>query len=135
LEKNWILKFLEFHIFKGINVFSICLIGFYPLNFFLIKCVLLYKSFSNPLQCHRCSLLEVLNQNLNLKFHQMGFWFEFLGICMNDKVIICHGFKWQNITIYLIFCFFCSLMLILACWIMVAFESWRYIEPCHFTLF
>jgi hypothetical protein len=28
------------------------------------------------------SLLKVQNKNLNLKFHQMDFWFEFLDIHM-----------------------------------------------------
>jgi len=43
-----------------------------------------------------CSFVEVLNQNLNLKFHQMNFWFEILDIHMNEKTITCHdchGFK------------------------------------------
>jgi hypothetical protein len=37
---------------------------------------------------HYYSLLDVLNQNLNLKFHQMDFWFEFLNIHMNEKAMI-----------------------------------------------
>jgi hypothetical protein len=57
----------------------------------------------------------------------MDFWFEFLDIHMNEKVITCHdchGFKWQNIIIYPILNFFyCSVMLVLACWIVVALES------------
>ncbi len=39
----------------------------------------------------------------------MNFWFEFLGICMNEKVTTCHDchdFKWQNINIYPIWLFF-----------------------------
>ncbi len=32
-----------------------------------------------------CSLLKVLNQNLNLKFYQMDFRFKFLDIHMNGK--------------------------------------------------
>jgi hypothetical protein len=50
----------------------------------------------------------------------MDFWFEFLNIQMNEKIITCHdyhGFKWQNINIYQILtnfslrfdAFFCSL--------------------------
>jgi len=42
------------------------------------------------------ALLNVFNQNLNLKFHQMDFWFEFLDIHMNKKTVTshdCHGFK------------------------------------------
>jgi hypothetical protein len=34
----------------------------------------------------------------------MDFWFEFLDIHMNEKVVTyhdCHGFKWKNINIYL----------------------------------
>jgi len=53
----------------------------------------------------------VLNQNLNLKFHQMDFLFEILAIHMNEKTTYhdCHGFKWQNINIYPILIFFlCS---------------------------
>ncbi len=51
---------------------------------------------------HCYSFLKVLNQNLNLQFHQMDFWFEFLDIHMNEKTITCHdyhGFKWKNINI------------------------------------
>jgi hypothetical protein len=50
-----------------------------------------------------CALLEVPNQNLNLKFHQVDFLFELFNIHMNEKTITCHdchGFKWQNINIY-----------------------------------
>jgi hypothetical protein len=54
----------------------------------------------------RCySILKVPNQNKNLKFNQMNFWFEFLDIHMNEKAITYHdyhGFKWKNINIYLI---------------------------------
>jgi hypothetical protein len=32
-----------------------------------------------------CSLLKVLNQNLNLQFYQMDFRFKFLDIHMNEK--------------------------------------------------
>jgi hypothetical protein len=52
--------------------------------------------FDGPLQNKR-SLSKVLNQNLNLNFHQMNFWFEFLNIHMNEKIITCHdfhGLKW-----------------------------------------
>ncbi len=55
--------------------------------------------------CHRCSLSKVLNQNLNLKFRQMDFWFEFLDIHMNKKITTCHdchGFKWEKIYLSLI---------------------------------
>jgi hypothetical protein len=66
-------------------------------------------------------ILKVLNQNLNLKFHQMDFWFEFLDIHMNEKVITCHdchGFKWQNINIYpILIVFLYDLTTFLACWI------------------
>jgi hypothetical protein len=52
-----------------------------------------------------CAFLKVLNQNLNLnlKFHQMDFLFEFFNIHMNEKAVTCHdhhGFKCQNINIY-----------------------------------
>ncbi len=70
---------------------------------------------------HCCSLLEVLNQNLNLKFHQMDFWFGFHDIHMNEKTITCHdchGFKWKNINIYpILIVFLCDLMPFLAHWI------------------
>jgi hypothetical protein len=66
--------------------------------------------FDSPLQNWLLSyeyvfILEVLNQSLNLKFHQMDFLFGFLNIYMNEKEIILHdfhGFKWQNMNIYLI---------------------------------
>jgi hypothetical protein len=32
-----------------------------------------------------CSFLKVLNWNLNLKFYQMNFWFEFLDIHVIEK--------------------------------------------------
>jgi hypothetical protein len=60
-----------------------------------------------------CSFSNVINQNLNKKFNQMDFWFEFLGI-MNEQTINSHhyhGFKWQNINITLVlFGFVCSLI-------------------------
>ncbi len=67
------------------------LIGFYPLNIFshqmcFIRWILLivyYKIDSCLMHCY--SFLKVLNQNLNLKFHQMNFCFEFLDIHMNEK--------------------------------------------------
>jgi hypothetical protein len=71
-----------------------------------------------------CSLLEVLNQNLKLKFSSNGFWFELLNIHINEKTITCHdfhGFKWQNINIYqILIVFLCGLMPFLACWIVIA---------------
>jgi hypothetical protein len=39
----------------------------------------------------------------------MDFWFEFFDIHMNEKSTICHdchGFKWQNINVYLILTIF-----------------------------
>jgi hypothetical protein len=70
------------------------------------------------------SFLKVCNQNLNLKFHHMDFWFEYLDIHMNEKKKTCHdcnGFKWKNINIYLILnLFFCDMTPFLACWIMTA---------------
>jgi len=71
-----------------------------------------------------CALLKVLNQNLNFKFHQMDFWFEFFNIHMNQIIIICHdfhGFKLQNINIYpILIVFLYSLTPILAHCIMIA---------------
>jgi hypothetical protein len=69
--------------------------------------IVLCKIDSCPTYCY--SFLKVLNQNLNLKFHQMDFWFVFLDIHVNGKVIICHdcnGFKWQNINIFQILTIF-----------------------------
>jgi len=105
-----VLKNLSFtipHILKY-DVFLMWLIGLYPLKFVLIKCVfikwvlliVLCKIGSCLTHCY--SFLKVLNQNLNLKFQQMDFWFEFLDIHMNEIIITCHdchGFKWQNINI------------------------------------
>jgi hypothetical protein len=48
--------------------------------------------------------LQLVIINLNLKFHQMDFLFEFLDVHMNEKIITYHdfhGFKWKNINIYL----------------------------------
>ncbi len=51
----------------------------------------------------------------------MDFWFEFLNIHMNEKIITCHEFhvfKWENINIYQIFIVFLwGPMPFLACWI------------------
>ncbi len=54
----------------------------------------------------------------------MDFWFEFLNIYMNEKVMTyhdCHGFKWQNINIYqTLIVILCNLAPFLACWIVIA---------------
>jgi hypothetical protein len=90
--------------------------------------------FDSPMQNwlflhNRCSLSKVLNQNLNLKFHQMSFFFEFLNIHMNEKTTSCydfHSFKWKNINISLILIFFlCDLTPFLAHWIMIATISYN----------
>ncbi len=74
-----------------------------------------------------CSLLEVLKQNLNLKFYQMNFLFELFDIHMNEKQTTCHdcyGFKWQNINIYpILTIFLCSPTPFLACWIVTTFKK------------
>jgi len=66
-------------------------------------------------------IFKGLKSNLNLKFHQMDFWFEFLDIHMNEKAVICHdchGFKWQNINIYpILIVFLCDSTPFFACWI------------------
>jgi len=41
----WIFKVLEFHIFEIVNVFLVCLIGYYDVIFFTINLFLLYESF------------------------------------------------------------------------------------------
>jgi hypothetical protein len=78
------------------NVVLMWLISIYPLNSFLI----------------------ILNQNLNLKYHQMDFWFEFFNIHMNEKTITCHDChecKWQNINIHpILIVFLCGPMPFLA---------------------
>jgi hypothetical protein len=71
----------------------------------------------------RCSFLEILNQNSNLKFHQMDFWFEFLDINLNEKTTICHdchGFKWWNINNCPILILFFLRDTLLARWIVTA---------------
>ncbi len=97
-----------------------------------ILLIVLYKIDSYLMRC--CSLLEVLNQNFNFKFHQMNFWFEFLDIHMNEKVIpyhYFHGFKWQNINIYpILIIFLYNLMLLLTCWIMITPKG----LPCFFAI-
>jgi hypothetical protein len=64
---------------------------------------------------------------LKLKILSMDFWFEFLDIYMNEKVITCHdfhGFTWKNINIYLILTIFlCGPMPFLVHWIMIAHVS------------
>jgi hypothetical protein len=107
----WIFKVLELHIFQGINVFLmwsivLFLLISFPSNVFYYIWVLLIVLFKiDSCLTHCCSLFKVLNQNFILKFHQMDFQFKFLDIHRNEKVTICHdchGFKWQNINIYLI---------------------------------
>ncbi len=120
----WIFKVLQFHIFQGMTIF---LIWFLSSWIFRIKCVfiiwvlLIILCKIDSYLTHWYSFLKVLNQNLNLKFHQMDFWFEFLDIHMNKKTITshdCHGFKWQNINIYLIYLvFLCNLTPFLVHWI------------------
>jgi hypothetical protein len=39
------------------------------------------------------SLSKELNQNLNLKFYEMKFLFEFLEIRMNKKTTTCHDYS------------------------------------------
>jgi hypothetical protein len=65
------------------------------------------------------SFLEVLNQNLNLNFHEMDFWFEFFHIHVNEKAITCHdchGFKWHKYLSNIEF-FLCGLAFFWDCWI------------------
>ncbi len=102
------------------------LISIYPLKsfshqiFFIIWVLLIILCKIDFCLTHRCSLLKVINQNLNLKFHEIYFWFEFLDIHMNEKTITCHdchGFKWKNINIYpILINFLCNLTPFLACW-------------------
>jgi hypothetical protein len=57
----------------------------------------------------------------------MDFWFEFLNIHMNEKIITCHdyhGFKWPNINIYpILIIFLCGPTPFLARCIMIAPHS------------
>ncbi len=76
---------------------------------FIIWVLLIVLSKIESCLTHWRAFLKVLNQNLNLKFHQMDFLFEFLNIHMNEKTITfpnCHDFKWKNINIYSILIFF-----------------------------
>jgi hypothetical protein len=54
----------------------------------------------------------------------MDFWFEFLDIYMNEKVITyhdSHDFKWKNINIYpILIVFLCGSKPFLARWIVIA---------------
>jgi hypothetical protein len=111
----WIFKVLEFHIFFLMGVFLMWLISLYHFSFFFyqmhfiiwVLLITLCKINSCSMCCY--SLLKVLNQNLNLKFHQMDFWFEFFEIRMNENTISCHdyhSFKGQKINIYPILTFF-----------------------------
>jgi hypothetical protein len=45
----WIFKVLEFHVFEMVNVFLVCLIGYYHLIFATINLFLLYESFESLL--------------------------------------------------------------------------------------
>jgi hypothetical protein len=90
------------------NVFWMWLIGFYFLKFLKSKCFYYMNPFVSPLQIdlfwhNMCSFSNVLNENINIKFHQMNFWFEFLDIHMNEQTTFCHdchchGFKWENVN-------------------------------------
>jgi len=105
------------------NIFKmwlICLYPFFsPIKYVFIIWILLIvlcKIYSCLMHCY--VFLEVLNKNLNLKFHQMDFLFEFLNIHMNEKTKTCHdyhGFKWQKNNIYpTLIIFLCSPMPFLA---------------------
>jgi hypothetical protein len=43
----WIFKVLKFHIFEIVNLFLVCLIGYYHRIFFTINLFLLYESFES----------------------------------------------------------------------------------------
>jgi hypothetical protein len=106
-----------------------------------ILLIVLCKINSCLIQCY--SFLEVLNQNLNLKFHH-GFlvcipWcsYEWKKKTCHD----CHGFKWKNINIYsILIVFLCGSMPILARWIVIA-PTWMFWKetliwgpPCDVTI-
>ncbi len=113
------------------------LIGLYPLFFshqifFIIWILLIVLCKIDSCLTRWCSLLKVFNQNLNLKFHQTDFCFEFLDIHMNEKIITCHdclGFKWQNINIYpILIIFLCDPTPLLACWIVITPIYWTWMH-------
>jgi hypothetical protein len=47
------------------------------------------------------SLFGYINQNFNLRFHQIDFWFEFFDIHMNEKSTTCHGCHVLNDKTYI----------------------------------
>jgi hypothetical protein len=57
----WIFKVLEFHIFEIVNVFLVCLIGYYHLIFLIINLLLLYESF------------EIFCKNVLFLWHKFSF--------------------------------------------------------------
>ncbi len=70
-------------------------------RFFFVDYMLLLKNDNN-----------FKSWTLNLKFHQIDFWFEFLDIHINEQITICHDcndFKWKNINIYLIVSIFSTI--------------------------
>jgi len=85
------LSFKIFHIFEGMSVFWIWLIGFYflkcsPIKFFIIIWVLLIVLCKiDSFWRNRCSFSKLLNLKLKLKFYQMHFWFEFFDIIWMKK--------------------------------------------------
>ncbi len=91
------------------NDFWMCLMDFYLFfphqNYFIIWVLFIVLCKIDSFSRNKCSLSTLLNQNQNLKFHQVIFLFKFFNIHMNEQAITCHdchGFKWQNINISLI---------------------------------
>ncbi len=73
------------------NVFNRSLLSLFISHHmcFIIWVILIILCKIDSCLTHCYSLLEVLNQNLNLTFHQMNFWFEIFDIHMNEKTITC----------------------------------------------
>jgi hypothetical protein len=132
------LNFYSFEIphILELNVFNRSLSSFFSHQMlFIIWILLIVLCKINSCLIHCYSFFEFLNQNLNLKFHQMDFWFEFLDVHMNEKNITyndCHGFKWKNINIYsILIIFLCDLMSFLALWIMTT-PTWSFEKKIWF---
>jgi hypothetical protein len=71
---------------------------------------------------NKCSLSKVLNWNLNLKFYQMDFWFEFLTFIWMKKeqlAMIAMVLNGKHKYFSNFDCFFCRSTSFLAHWIVI----------------
>jgi hypothetical protein len=55
----WVFKVLKFHIFRIVNIFLVCIIGYCHLIFLIVNSFLLYESFESPLWKDLFLMIEI----------------------------------------------------------------------------